>query len=519
MVTSQAVGVKRSDIRRGMWSPVVWFVSNIFLWVVLGLTGNINAWGLVLLIWFNMFIFAALKITERSFFAAFLGSFFIFLMTMDTFERVFHFKEISTAESAQGKIATILIVCLAGLMAGYVVGRLPGRIRSKKKELDPLRAQIAEENFRVARVAKAERVRSAARLVFFLSLPGAFAEMFRTIMFTRGASYTGTYTETFVQQRSDPLSLFLQYSSEFASVAFVVYLATLPSWKSARVSVVLWFGYMGLFLFSGRRRDLAVLLLFFCCYAILRSRVTPDDPWLNKKRILAGIIGVPALLVVFAGVEAWRGLGSTRGGFSLTAVPDFLYGQGVSIKVIENVVTYGYLLPPQSYLLEFAQTGFIPRLLGHQVLQGNSIARALDGGSLSHSLSYVVLGPNRYLSGVSTGTSFVAEAYVTYAMVGVFGIGLLYGLLLAWLDRFGTRGLSMDILRLLVAQSLLWAPRGSSTGFLSVLVAPSTIAAVGAILLLALIQGALSRSKTSRRPVYRGGHGAAQWPKESARRW
>ncbi|SDL48641.1 O-antigen polysaccharide polymerase Wzy family protein [Tessaracoccus oleiagri] len=460
---------------------LIWVVSNVVLATLLTASGAWGLWGVVVLLWANGFIFAVTRVRERTFLAAFLVTFFLFLMTRDTLERVFHYAPPTATPEAHASVSAMLIAALLGVMGGYFALSLRRRGSPAPRRLAPAR---------VDGPWGADRIGRLALVAFYVSLPGAFYNVVSNIMFVRGSSYAATYTDDFVQAQSGLLATLGQYSSEFAFVAFVIYLATLPSFRAARLPLALWVGYVGLFLFTGRRREVAVFLLFVLCYAIIRSRVTSDEPWLTRARIRVGAIAVPVLLVIFAGLEAWRGVGSTRGGFSLAAIPEFFYGQGISVKVLENVATHRSLLPDQIYLFEFAQRGIIPRILGNPVLQGNSPERALEGGSLSHSLSYVVLGPDQYLAGITTGTSFVGEAYVDLGLLGVLLVSLLYGLLIAWMDKFGSGGVWMNAARLLVAQSVLWAPRGSATQFIGVLIAPSTIAVVSGILLL---NGALLR--------------------------
>lgn len=454
---------------------LIWVATNAVLATLLTATGAWGPWGVVVLLWANGFVFAVTRLRERTFLAAFLVTFFLFLMTRDTLERVFHYAPPTATPEAHASVSAMLIAALAGVMGGYLA-----LVLRRRGAPAPRRLAAADDDGPWGAV----RIGRLALVAFYVSLPGAFYNVISNIIFVRGSSYAATYTDDFVQAQSGPLATLGQYCSEFAFVAFVIYLATLPSFRAARLPLALWVGYVGLFLFTGRRREVAVFLLFVLCYAIIRSRVTSDEPWLTRARIRVGAIAVPVLLVIFAGLEAWRGVGSTRGGFSLAAIPEFVYGQGISVKVLENVASYGSNLPDQVYLLEFARRGLLPRIFGYPVLQGNSVERALEGGSLGHSLSYLVLGEEQYLNGLATGSSFVGEAYVDLGMVGVLLVSMAFGLLLAWMDRFGNGGVWANATRLLIAQSILWAPRGSATEFIGVLIAPSTLAVVAGILLL-----------------------------------
>lgn len=474
----------RDDLGAARPRPSVgWLVAALILDVVLVLLLVQKevplSWGLVLFVWFNAFLYSIAALKRRAFLAGFLVAFFIFLLSRATLERVFDFASPTVDVSDLETISPMLLLAMGGILVGYAIAR------ARRDPEAP--AELAPDSQRVSSSVSREDVRRGALIIYYCTLPFAVFSVIQSIGFVAGASYAALYTSDYVERTSGLAGGLLQYAHEIALVAFVVYLATFPTFRSARLPVFLWIAYTGSFMLTGRRRDVAVLLLFVACYAITRNRITPDDPWLTRKRVWVVVAIIPFVAIIFAGLEAWRGVGDADAGFSFDALPGFFYGQGVSVTVLQNVANYGHHLPDQSYLLEFARTGFLPRLLGFPVLEGNSEARALTGGSLSHSLSWVVLGPNAYMAGLSTGTSFIAEAFVGFGLAGCAAIGFVYGLLLAWLDRLGRGGIAVNIVRLLMAQPILWSPRGSSTGFIQTLIAPSTLAGLAAIMLLAAV--------------------------------
>lgn len=477
-----------------------WIIPNFVVLLLTALSDSFGPWTAVLLLWTNLFLYAVSKLKERTFLAAFLATFLLFLMTQDTFERLIGYAPISVSPNAHSEIVAVILLGLSGLIIGYAgIGRVFSSSRRSIEDPDLLLRETTKGS-----VLGNANVRSGALIIFFISIPISIIGQVRNILMVQSTSYADSYTTEFIAAQDGVFGTVVQYAGEFASVSFAIYLATLPIFTRARLPLALWVTYAGLHLFSGRRREVAVLILFLVAYAIIRSRITPSDPWMTKRRIQLFLVTLPIILVTFAGLEAWRGIGATQGGLSLSAIPDFLYGQGVSIKVLENVILYGHALPDQNYVLEFTRSGILPRVLGIEVLEGNSIRRAFEGGSLPHSLSYLVLGEVRYLSGMATGSSFIAEWYVEFGLAGVFAVSTVYGLILRWMESFGTRGSGIsNALRLLIAQSILWAPRGASAGFITTLIAPTTLATLMAVLVLAWVSNSMGRPRLRTRPINR----------------
>lgn len=465
---------------------MVYLVSNLLLLILLFFTDNLNLWGITFGLWLNGILYAFHKVEARSFLFGFLVSFFIFLMTMDTMDRFFGYQSqllsATLSEDTMRKVHTLYIVGLIGILGTYII-LSTFRAKSGKRTMGK---GVVDSTWLLA-------VQKSAKTFFYATIPLSLLKMFLTI--TTGGSYTSIYTAEAISS-GGLFKLILHYGSLIAMVAFTVYLATLPSFAEARLILALWVLNSGLYLFTGRRREVALLLLFFFCYALARNRITPEEPWITKRSLFWAGLAVPVLVVIFTATELMRGL-SNATGRGLEAIASFIYGQGVSMRTLANVISYHELLPNQHYLLEFTHQGLLPRLLGLEVFQGNSVQRAMEGNSLSHSLSYLVLGPDTYLSGIGTGSVFLAEGFMEGGVLGVFLLSILYGMLLHWVDSFADRGLFKATLCLLIVQSLLWAPRGSATGFISDLIDPATLGSLGLIFFLAMVLNRPSKNKNA----------------------
>lgn len=263
------------------------------------------------------------------------------------------------------------------------------------------------------------------------------------------------------------------------------FLALFPPRGKVLVAMSLWALYLCLSLFSGQRGPFAYGMLMIVVYWVIRRRDDSKGEWAlsRRSRRLLLLIGV-AIVLLFAGVEILRGVGnsSTHGRIN-APVLGFLYGQGVSATVIVNAFRFSGVLPNKFFLFEFARTGIIGRLLGFEVFHGNSVDHALYGGSMTHSLSYYVMGRG-YLEGRGSGSSFVAEWFHDFGYVGVFVGGVVFGVLCLEIASLFAGQFVRNALRLAILPSVLMAPRGSATAFLTFLLSPGTL--LGILILLAL---------------------------------
>jgi hypothetical protein len=120
------------------------------------------------------------------------------------------------------------------------------------------------------------------------------------------------------------------------------------------------------------------------------------------------------------------------------------------------------------YTLEFLHSGIFARIFGYTVYYGNSYDRALYGGSLAHSMGYIVLG-TKYLEGQGTGTSFLAEFYQDYGYFGAVLGTAIYAILISKIANVKKLcgNVWIRTIQLYLIQKILWAPRGSFADIIS----------------------------------------------------
>lgn len=434
-------------------------------------------WLVVLLVWLNALIYTLLNLRRRIFATMFLVAYMILLLVRPVLQMTLGVEDSLISPDQMDFLETAFLASIVPLVVTYVILDRRGIVELGKKEFSGKQRGIKRSYFRL-------ELRRLALTVFWVLFPGAvlsYALRLRNIL---AFGYQDSYTEDFISANSSLILIAFDYMREFAFIALIVFLATLPRLNHAWQPMAAWLVMSGVLVLGGQRRDFMLTALLVVGYALMRGAGGGLYARISKRNVVIAAVASLGIIFVFAAVEQRRGLGAQYDSLAST-IPSFLYGQGVSVTTLISSFSHRVLLPDQFYLAEFAHSGIIARLFGIPVYQGNSLDRALDGGSLSHSLSYVVLGQN-YLSGVSTGTSFVSEAYVTGGIVGIALLSAIFGFLLAQICRFGDGGLVADTVRLLIVQSVLWAPRGSSTGFIAVLVDPATLVMLAALPLLAM---------------------------------
>lgn len=259
-------------------------------------------------------------------------------------------------------------------------------------------------------------------------------------------------------------------------VALSIYLACMPSKKQFRLPCFFYLVYLVVSLGSGQRSTFMLGILFLVVYFLFRNGIHPEEKWVKKSYIVICILSIPFWQHFFSWYSVWR-TGEVASEMTfISGIEDFLYDQGVSINIVKRAYMYQDRIPAdQIYILEFLHSGILARLLGITVYHGNTVEHALYGGSFTHSLGYVVLGAT-YLVGKGTGSSYIAELYQDFSYIGIFFGNIFYSLIIARINQFkGRQRIFWMSVRFYIITQILWAPRGSYTGFISNLLAPSTI--------------------------------------------
>lgn len=227
--------------------------------------------------------------------------------------------------------------------------------------------------------------------------------------------------------------------------------------------------YMLASLFTGRRTTIVTEGLMLVIYFVMRDNLLQRDKRVLKKRTVAfaGIFGIAAMYLLQLLALFRAGL-STEGRSFGEMLVSFIDSQGASFRVVVQTVNHIHLFS----LNTAYQYLFYPF---EMFVHNNVVTRAVFGLSpiievqtsqfvqtthnYAHVLTYLV-DPARYLSGGGFGTSYVAEAYVAYRMLGVIIISAMIGLIFRFFSSMLSRSWVVIACALIAIKNFVYLPRG-----------------------------------------------------------
>lgn len=228
---------------------------------------------------------------------------------------------------------------------------------------------------------------------------------------------------------------------------FYLFLATLPSKKKAMPMFILQIIYAILSLFTGRRTDFVLNMLFIVIYIIFRHYYNKgEEEWIKKKQVVIAIILSPFFLVGLFLFNYLR-FGKPISGFAfLEILLGFFQQQGFSSSVIRLGLYHQDVLRDDTYysffgLVKFFRTNTLMNLFYNPQYDfsyvGNNVGLALKGNSLAHTLSYYTL--KGYLSGSGVGSCYIAELYHDFGYLGISIGNIIYGAIITIINSLWMR--------------------------------------------------------------------------------
>lgn len=439
-------------------------IIGIFLMLTI-LSGCNLLYATVFYLWLLMFYYAYKKLESRSLLFAFLIAFFIFLLDREFLEQYFSYKVEDFTEQANNHVYFLILLSLITIFIGYV-------FFSRKSLKGVAKLEIANSMMN-------ERIKTMSLLLYYVTI--CFAVLSKVVV-SRYVSQFG-YSDYYLDY-SDLLSgniiLYIISKIELMMpVALSAFMASMPSKKSFKFPAFLYLLYLLISLGSGQRSTSMLGILFLLVYILFRQSINPEEKWFRKSYIVIGILMLPALAIFLSWYSYWR-FDSDMSNFNwYSGLFDFFYDQGVTSNVLKRAYIYKEQIPDDTlYTLEFMRSGLIAKLLGIPVYHGNTVEHALYGGSYTHALGYILL-KDFYLTGRGVGTSYIAELYQDFGYIGVVLGNLLYSYILVHVTNvFKKQKVFVLTLQFYMVTQILWAPRGSFSGFLTILFYPSTIASL-----------------------------------------
>ncbi len=419
---------------------------------------------LLFLTWINMMFYAYRKIEKRGLLFAFGIAFFIFLLGREMLEQLF-FYEIDTQFDNKINTHTYLSMNIA-LGAVWIAYALFPKFRKKSRKSSVSTLQPTPYIY---------KVRSLSKWAFYATYPFAIAMSIAITIFVATFGYSSYYTDYSEMLSGNPLLYFISKLELIMPAAFCIFMATLPSKKEFRTLAIPYIIYLILTLGGGQRSTFVLGLLLMFVFLVYMQGIRPQEKWFHRKYIRYCLLAMPVLAVGSSLYNIYRFDGDWQEVGLFSGFCDFFYDQGVSSYIIKRAYEYQNNIPDCIYALEFLHSGVLAPMLGIPVYHGNTVDHALYGNSFTHALGYIVLD-EMYLAGRGTGSSYIAELFFDFGYIGTALGSLLYGWMFTQIDKTDSGGLFRRAIVFVCITQLLWAPRGSFVGFLSFLLAPTTLA-------------------------------------------
>lgn len=278
-----------------------------------------------------------------------------------------------------------------------------------------------------------DRNRSSLRIVLtvllLVSLPLAFYMQSYVAIARSRMDYTASYLINV------DVPVIVKVGYYIYSSVILIFLATKPQKRFmyfALLSFLLVEG--GVQLIQGRRALLAATMIF-CVWYLLRYY---EIKRINNKLLFRLIATALVLLSIFILVEQTRDNSARH--LSLQSIKRFFISNGGSDSVIANTIYRKDAFPNNGivYLLD----PFINNPIGNFLLRKHSVPQGMEylelHNSFSHWLSYLTES-SLYLSGHGMGSSFLAELYLAFGLIGPFFGAAIVGWVIDALNRLSLK--------------------------------------------------------------------------------
>ena len=415
----------------------------------------------VFLLWLNNLTYSIKKIHERFIYFILHITIFTFILSRpmidlcqanDWVANTYRYHSLALPE----KTIFLLFISLLGI---YIGGVLASNLKVKKK----IRERIS--------VPQKDMLQFITLIAFWVSFSFGLLRGYEKLSFRSTHSYTEYY-----QLFTSHLPYVVYVISSFNKYCVCFFLATKPEKRSATLILVLYVLLAVPDFIVGSRGEFIIRLLFSLFYYVYRDYCVSPYQWVGKIERLLLIICTP-LGIIFLGLFNYIREGISFNGIHVsTSIIDFFYKQGVTFSWISCGLGVINQLPAHvcytfGTIVDYILYGSLGQIIfGTEGIPSNNTAiHGTRGNSLSHHLSYIVLG-NKYLEGHGTGSSYLLESYIDFGYIGVFIISLFIGILSIALMRAAKKYFSIAIITFLTFTGIIYMPRnefGQIIGFLT----------------------------------------------------
>lgn len=438
------------------------FYTYALLIVLLGLFIALPTWQamITLMMWSVVVGYCLLHIKERMLLLLFQLTLFTFLLTRlilpDIYSTVY--MDLDTegdirmfAFPTLRFIYTTIVISIIGTFVGYsLISEVVGK-----------EVTIFETDN-----AYITNIRQISKLLFYVSSVFYFLLVLEKSVFVFRYGYFALYTD----YESSLPGIVHKFGSLYSPM-FYLYLATFPAKKEARLPIVVFVLIATASLATGGRSEFMLTLICLLVYYFLRNMISPDDPWLTKKGLIAIIIAFP-LLMIGMFVVAFIRLDREYDSASLfDLLVNFFYQQGASARVVgltnemQKELNDGRIFSFGYYIDNFNKN-IIFRFLGiAKEYKPQTAEMAIYGHSLANTLTFLD-NKEGFLGGYGYGSSYIAEVWHDFGYIGLLLWNIMYGVIFAKFYHWIQKSVWLCTFSLLMIPEIIYSPRGRATDFL-----------------------------------------------------
>lgn len=436
-------------------------INSILILLAVFTSANI-IFTLTVITWVNLICFALSHIEKRSMLFAFLISFFTFLLGRDFLEVFFKYKVEAFSNEINNHAYICYLVSLVTIGISYTVIE---KFRKFQVKIDKQTSYSDNYTF---------YLRKVSFYIFILSLCFAIVSKLVSIRYIGANGYYDYYADFSEYLAGNTLLYAITKVELCVPIALSIYMGTLPSKTQFKRPMMLYGLYMVISLLTGQRSTFMLGCLWFIVYFLFRNGTDETEEWFPKKYFLFVILVFPAIAILSSVMNVWRQGGVFEVSNFWDSFIGFFYDQGTSSNAVKRAFEYADRIPSGFiYSFEFLRSGILARILGIPIYHGNTVEHALYGGSFTHALGYVVMGTN-YLAGQGPGSSYIAELFYDFQIGGVIVGSIIYSWLFVNISNIAKKSPLVFSACLAMITQLLWAPRGSFSGFISIMFYPTT---------------------------------------------
>ena len=356
-------------------------------------------------------------------------------------------------------ILSMLFIALLFLFLGYLLGKR--KVFFSRNEKNRLSREQYYEKYR--------SVRKISRILTYIFYGPALIILLERVLFIQNNDYLDYYLEY-----SSKLPYIIIKLGGFYTAAFFIFLATYPRKKEARLPMVLYIIYSIVSLFFGQRNIFVLNVCLIIIYIIMRELDEGKGNWFGKKEkivLLSSLPFIPIVMIVIVYLRTKQNIDINI--FNLFGIiQEFFTQQGGSVNIIGYTKMYENSFPLHKFYLFgpiydlLSHTSFIQAIFNLPVYTQQTIETAVHGYSFGQTLTYLV-NSQIYFNGGGLGSSYIAEAWKDFGVLGVIVINFIYGLILSKISSLFGKNILPTTIGLFFLRGILYAPRDAALNFIA----------------------------------------------------